>query len=100
MTVPNDPTSPDPAAPPPQGPSDGPTPPPPPPASTTPPGGAQPPPGYQPPPSYSSPQGFPAAPPPAAQYGYGQVGTPTPGMYLDQGSGLMVPNGTQLAPVG
>ena len=49
--------------------------------------------GQQPPP------GFPQAPPVPAGYGYGQPGgQPVPaGMYLDQQSGLMLPQGTVLA---
>lgn len=96
MTTPNDPNQPPADAPPP--------PPPPPPAGPQgyqPPPSApqQPPPGYQPPPSYSTPQDFPAAPPVQPQYGYGQVSAPA-GMYVDAASGLALPNGTQLAPVG
>jgi uncharacterized RDD family membrane protein YckC len=43
--------------------------------------------------------GLPQAPPVPAGYGYGQYGDqPVPaGMYLDQESGLMLPEGTQLA---
>lgn len=90
MTTPNDPSQPPSEGPPPAGPQ-----------GFQPPPGAQqqPPPGYQPPPSYSTPQGFPAAPPVQPQYGYGQVSAP-PGMYGDATSGLALPNGTQLAPVG
>ena len=46
--------------------------------------------------------GFTPAPPVPAGYGYGQypaVAVPL-GMYLDQASGLMLPEGTQLASVG
>jgi uncharacterized RDD family membrane protein YckC len=44
---------------------------------------------------------FPQAPPVPAGYGYGQYGDPVPaGMYLDQQSGLMLPEGTQLASPG
>jgi uncharacterized RDD family membrane protein YckC len=52
--------------------------------------------GQQPPP------GFPQAPPVPAAYGYGQPGgQPVPaGMYLDQQSGLMLPQGTVLASSG
>jgi uncharacterized RDD family membrane protein YckC len=44
-------------------------------------------------------QGLPQAPPVPAAYGYGQYGGQPvpPGMYLDQQSGLMLPQGTQLA---
>jgi uncharacterized RDD family membrane protein YckC len=44
-------------------------------------------------------QGLPQAPPVPAAYGYGQYGgQPVPaGMYLDQESGLMLPQGTRLA---
>jgi uncharacterized RDD family membrane protein YckC len=46
------------------------------------------------------PPGFPAAPPVPATYGYGP-GQPVPaGMYLDQQSGLMLPQGTVLASSG
>ena len=48
------------------------------------------------------PPGFAAASPDTAGYGYGQypgVALP-PGMYLDQESGLLLPNGTELASVG
>ncbi len=54
--------------------------------------------GYQAPPN----PGFTPAPPVPAGYGYGQypaVAVPQ-GMYLDQASGLMLPEGTQLASVG
>jgi uncharacterized RDD family membrane protein YckC len=53
---------------------------------------APPPPGQAPP--YA---GLPAAPP--VPYGYGQVAVPQ-GMYIDQESGLMLPEGTQLASIG
>jgi uncharacterized RDD family membrane protein YckC len=45
---------------------------------------------------------FPQAPPVPAGYGYGEYGgQPVPaGMYLDQQSGLMLPQGTQLATPG
>jgi len=47
------------------------------------------------------PPGFAAAPPVPAGYGYGQYpGVPVPGMYVDQASGLLLPNGTELASVG
>jgi uncharacterized RDD family membrane protein YckC len=44
-------------------------------------------------------QGLPQAPPVPAAYGYGQYGGQPvpPGMYLDQESGLMLPQGTRLA---
>jgi uncharacterized RDD family membrane protein YckC len=45
-------------------------------------------------------QGLPAAPPVPAEYGYGQHPAPPPGFYLDQLSGLNLPQGTQLASVG
>ena len=46
-------------------------------------------------------QGFPQAPPVPAAYGYGQSGLPVPaGMYQDQQSGLMLPQGTVLASPG
>jgi uncharacterized RDD family membrane protein YckC len=47
-------------------------------------------------------QGFPQAPPVPAAYDYGQYGgQPVPaGMYQDQQSGLMLPQGTQLATPG
>jgi uncharacterized RDD family membrane protein YckC len=47
-------------------------------------------------------QAYGAAPPPAPGYGYGQggPGMAPPGMYFDQASGLTLPNGTTLAPVG
>jgi uncharacterized RDD family membrane protein YckC len=46
--------------------------------------------------------GLPQAPPVAAGYGYGQVGqmAAPPGMYFDPQSGLMLPDGTELASVG
>jgi uncharacterized RDD family membrane protein YckC len=45
--------------------------------------------------------GFPQAPPVPAGYGYGQFGQPVPaGMYFDQQSGLMLPEGTVLASSG
>jgi uncharacterized RDD family membrane protein YckC len=65
--------------------------------------------GQQPPPQYGQqqygqppPPGFPQAPPVPAGYGYGQPGgQPVPaGMYLDQESGLMLPQGTALASSG
>jgi uncharacterized RDD family membrane protein YckC len=59
----------------------------------------------QPPPGQAAPQ-WDAAPPPSAGYGmpqaqpgYGVAGPP-PGMYFDATSGLMLPNGTQLASCG
>ena len=55
--------------------------------------------GYpQPPPG----QGFTPAPPVPAGYGYGQYPAEAvpAGMYLDQASGLMLPEGTELASVG
>ena len=47
-------------------------------------------------------QGYGSAPPPAPGYGYGQggPGTAPPGMYSDPGTGVNLPNGTQLASVG
>lgn len=44
----------------------------------------------------------PPSPPPAAGYAYGQVpvGAAPPGMYFDPASGLMLPNGVQLASIG
>ncbi len=103
MTYPEDPSQQPPQQPgfppPPQG---GPAYPPPPP-----PQGA---PGYPPPPPPQGAPGYPPAPPPqgapsyppppagAPPYGYGQ-GVP-PGMYFDPESGLTLPAGTQLAPVG
>jgi uncharacterized RDD family membrane protein YckC len=59
-------------------------------------------PGYQPGQPPQSGQYFPPAPPMQPQYGYGQM-TPAnvpPGMWFDQTSGLVLPNGTQLASVG
>jgi uncharacterized RDD family membrane protein YckC len=49
-----------------------------------------------------APPAYPAAPPVQPQYGYGQMATrPVPqGMFFDPASGLMLPNGTQLASVG
>jgi uncharacterized RDD family membrane protein YckC len=46
--------------------------------------------------------GLPAAPPVPAEYGYGQypAAAVPQGMYFDQVSGLMLPDGTQLASVG
>ena len=80
------------------------TPPPPPPIppSTPPPT----PPSQSPPfgspnqPGNSSPIGLTPAAPPLPAYGYGQPGVVPPGMYFDQASGLMLPNGVQLASVG
>src|SRR5580693_1562298 len=56
------------------------------------PGSPPPPPGYLPP----------APPPPAPGYGYGQPepGAVPAGMYYDPASGLTLPQGVQLAPVG
>jgi uncharacterized RDD family membrane protein YckC len=56
-----------------------------------PPGSPPPPPGYLPP-----------APPIPAGYGYGQPGglVAPPGMYFDQASGLLLPQGVELASVG
>ena len=47
-------------------------------------------------------QQLPQAPPVPTEYGYGQYGgQPVPaGMYYDQESGLLVPNGTELASIG
>jgi uncharacterized RDD family membrane protein YckC len=47
-------------------------------------------------------QGYAAAPPVPAGYGYNQVqpGAVPPGMFFDQESGLMLPQGTELASVG
>jgi uncharacterized RDD family membrane protein YckC len=65
------------------------------------------PPQYPPPPapgSYSPPSGYypPQAPPIPAAFGYGQVapGSVPPGMYFDQKSGLLLPDGTELASIG
>lgn len=84
---------------------------------------------YQPPPQYSAPppqapppqmpppsmppqmpppgqgygqQQYGSAPPPAPGYGYGQggPGVAPPGMYSDPNTGVVLPNGTQLASVG
>jgi uncharacterized RDD family membrane protein YckC len=59
----------------------------------------QPPPGQQDPQQQTQAQGLPQAPPVPAAYGYGQYGDQPvpPGMYLDQQSALMLPQGTQLA---
>src|SRR5882757_3946258 len=48
------------------------------------------------------PPGFTAAPPVPAGYGYGQypAAAVPQGMYLDQMSGLVLPEGTELASVG
>jgi uncharacterized RDD family membrane protein YckC len=66
--------------------------------------------GYQPPPGQGADQGYqpppgpglPPAPPVPAGYGYGEYpATAVPqGMYFDQESGLALPDGTVLAPVG
>jgi uncharacterized RDD family membrane protein YckC len=92
MTVPNDPSQPSPVEPPPPG------------YQAPPPGYQAPPPGYQaPPPGYQPPPpGYQAAPPMQPQYGYGQMapGTVPQGMFFDPASGLVLPNGTQLASVG
>jgi uncharacterized RDD family membrane protein YckC len=47
-------------------------------------------------------EGYTAAPPVPAGYGYNQVqpGAVPPGMFFDQESGLMLPQGTELASVG
>jgi uncharacterized RDD family membrane protein YckC len=62
-------------------------------------------PNVQPPPpgTYAAPQPPPPpAPPPTGAYGYGQPapGSVPPGMYQDPNSGLVLPQGVQLAPVG
>jgi uncharacterized RDD family membrane protein YckC len=59
----------------------------------------QPPPGSPPPPQ---PGYLPPAPPVPAGYGYGQPGgmVAPPGMYFDQASGLMLPQGVELASSG
>jgi hypothetical protein len=65
----------------------------------------QPPPGqgyYPPPPGQAVPPRFTGVPAVPAGYGYGQypaVAVP-PGMHVDQASGLLLPNGTELASVG
>ena len=55
-------------------------------------------------PPYGQAPPFPQAPPVSAEYGYavGQyTGQPLPpGLYMDQQSGLLLPNGTQLASIG
>jgi uncharacterized RDD family membrane protein YckC len=43
---------------------------------------------------------MPLAPSPLPVYTYGQPAAIPPGMYLDQASGLILPQGVQLAPVG
>ena len=59
-----------------------------------------------PPPAPAPPAGFPPpappapAPAPAAGFGYGTGGPVPPGMYYDQASELMLPNGVQLAGIG
>ena len=78
-----------------------------------PPGGYQPPPGQYPPPAQPSfnplppppgqqpPGGFPAAPPPGQGYGYGAAPVPVPsGLNFDPATGLALPPGVTLAPVG
>jgi uncharacterized RDD family membrane protein YckC len=59
---------------------------------------------HQPPPSGPPPQPgtLPPAPPVPAGYGYGQPGgmVAPPGMYFDQASGLMLPQGVELASSG
>ncbi|HTT87704.1 MAG TPA: RDD family protein [Acidimicrobiales bacterium] len=64
---------------------------------------AQPPESNPPPPGEPVPPSAPtyqAPPPPEPQgYGYGAAAIPA-GMYYDQGSGLLLPQGTQLAPIG
>ncbi len=55
-------------------------------------------PAYQPPPDAAPGQPLPSAPPVPADYGYGQYGQQVPaGMYYDQSSELVLPNGTELA---
>ncbi len=56
----------------------------------------------QPPPGYPQPGALPQAPPVPAGYGYGQYpqGAVPAGMYYDQASGLLLPNGTELAGLG
>jgi len=57
-------------------------------------------PGQQPGEAYGQPgPGLTPAPPVPAEYGYGQQAVPQ-GMFLDQASGLVLPQGTQLATVG
>lgn len=69
-----------------------------------PPPGQQPPPqfGQQPPPGQPGTPYYPPAPAVPPGYGYGQVapGSVPPGMYLDQNSGLVLPQGTELATPG
>jgi len=53
-------------------------------------------------PGQAAPPAFTAAPAVPGEYGYGQypaIPVP-PGMYIDQASGLLLPNGTELASVG
>jgi uncharacterized RDD family membrane protein YckC len=86
---------------------------PPPPAAPAPPTpqpGFTPPQGFPPPPQQAQPpqgpppggQYYPPAPPVPAAYGYGTapVGSVPPGMFFDHASGLTMPQGTTLAPVG
>jgi uncharacterized RDD family membrane protein YckC len=61
---------------------------------------APPPPSYTTPPPPQAGSQFPSAPPVQPEYGYGQVAVAPPGMYLDQESGLVLPNGTALASPG
>jgi uncharacterized RDD family membrane protein YckC len=65
-----------------------------------PPGSPPPQPGYLPPPP--QPGYLPPAPPIPAGYGYGQPGVVAvpPGMYFDQASGLILPQGVELASSG
>jgi uncharacterized RDD family membrane protein YckC len=65
--------------------------------------GVPPPGGFPPPGGYSPPGQPPSAPPPVPGYGYGYSAGPAvvpTGMYFDQLSGLMLPEGVQLASVG
>jgi uncharacterized RDD family membrane protein YckC len=62
---------------------------------------AYPPPAYQAAPPPQPGQAFPSAPPIQPQYGYGTAPVAVPaGMFFDPASGLVLPNGTQLASVG
>jgi uncharacterized RDD family membrane protein YckC len=68
----------------------------PPPMPPGPPAGAP----YNPTPPGPPPGAYPGAPPVAPGYGYGAPGAVPAGMYFDRASGLMLPNGVQLASVG
>jgi len=74
--------------------------PPPPMAPSTPPPASPPPPGYAGGPGAGTPMAMTPAPVPPPAFAYGQPGVVPPGMYFDHESGLLLPQGVQLAGVG